>query len=125
MINPLIKQQLKYCRIAQIPNYAETDGGITIERVNSVSEICLHEGGFYLIELADYIIHPYDGFDLHVNWNNNIVPSDKYMKCECIKIMGNMIKINGVGFDYDRGIDLNSVWSGWVPIKSMRIIKEI
>ena len=70
-------------------------------------------------------MNPPEGFTLHVNWNKNIIPKDKHMKCEVTEIMGKMIKINGVGFDFINKKDLNTTWEGWIPKKSILLLKEI
>ena len=80
---------------------------------------------YYLIELEDYVINPPDGFSLHINWNGGIIPRHKYYKCQCVKVMGKMIKILGVAFDYENKLDLEEYWDGWLPLKSIRILREI
>ena len=124
-MNPIISNQLKHCRVAQVPEFDETTTHITIPKISDSNGISLHEGGVYLIELADYILKPYDGFDLHVNWNNNTIPVDKHMKCEIVKIMGPMIRINGVGFDLQSTADLFTTWSGWLPMKGIKILQDL
>ena len=37
--------------------------------------------------MKDYIVHPYDGFNLHIQWNNNIVPKDDEMNVEVLEVM--------------------------------------
>lgn len=124
-MNPIVKQQLQSCRIADIPPFTEDTKTIVINKKSDIFGVSVKEGGCYIIELENYILHPYDGFDLHINWNNNIVPVNKYFKCECIKIMGNMIKINGVGYDYETGADFNTLWSGWLPLSGIKIRGEL
>lgn len=82
-------------------------------------------GNYYLIELEDYIIHPSPSFNLHCNWNNNNVPKYKYMKCCIDQIMGKMVKLTGVAYDMDNKIDIPYSWSGWIPIKSMKLLERI
>ena len=64
-------------------------------------------------------MHPFEGFTLHDNWNNGIVPTDVQMNAEILKIMGKMIQVHCIGKN-----DGNS-WDGWLPIKSVKILKEI
>ena len=125
MISEVVKQQLRQCKIADIPAIDDNTYQYHIPRKSDSTGVMVKEGGCYLIELADYILHPYDGFDLHKNWNNNIVPSCKHYKCECIKLMGKFMKINGVGYDYDHNIDLSIVWSGWLPLDGIKILGEV
>lgn len=124
-MNKVVKEQLRLCKIADIPPFTDETTQLIISQKSDSTGVTVREGGCYLIELEDYIIHPYDGFDLHRNWNNNIVPSCKHYKCECIKIMGKFIKINGVEYDYDSNTDLNCVWSGWLPLDGIKILGEV
>lgn len=78
-----------------------------------------------IIELASYIINPPANFDLHKNWNHNIKPTDRFMLCEVIQDIGKMVKIRGVGYDITFDTPLEQLWEGWVPKKSITIIKEI
>ena len=123
-MNPIIEQQLKLAKVADIPAWSKDTAELIISK-KTVEEIEFQEGHFYLIELADYLLDPPDGFTLHINWNNNNVPKHKFMKCQCVKVMGKMIKILGVGFDYENRMDLDEDWDGWLPLKSITILREI
>lgn len=82
-------------------------------------------GKKYIIEVADYIIHPSSTFDLHVNWNNNIIPKDACMKCTVLTISGKMLKVAGNGYDkLSKEINSNK-WVGWLPQKSIISIREV
>jgi hypothetical protein len=39
--------------------------------------------------------------------------------------MGKMIKVNGIGYDQDKDQDLDVMWSGWLPISEIKILKKI
>ena len=71
------------------------------------------------------LLEPSDNFTLHTNWNKGIVPTDKYMKCIVEQFLGKMIKITGIGYDYENQIDKQTSWEGWLPTDSITIIKEI
>ena len=124
-MNPIIDKQLKKCKVAIIPEYNESTKTLHIPRIIDLPELSYTIGHYYIIELENYIIHPPENFSLHQNWNNNNIPKSKYYKCECLQLMGKMIKINGVGFDWDNQLDLNDLWTGWLPMKSVKILKEI
>ena len=93
--------------------------------LQEAKEYNINVGKCYLIELENYIINPPETFTLHINWNNNIIPKDKYMKVEIVGIMGKMVKVNGVGYDFVNKLDLNTMWEGWLPRKAITIIKEL
>lgn len=123
-MNKWIKKQLKLVKVADIPPYEENSLIIRIPR-KKFQSISFQLNHFYLIELEDYILNPPPGFTLHENWNNNQVPKHKFYKCQCVQIMGKMIKILGVAFDYENRLDLEENWDGWLPTKSVRILREI
>lgn len=123
-MNEIIKEQLKLLKVAEIPEFDDNTTEIAIPK-QEAKEYNINVGKYYLIELENYIINPPETFTLHINWNNNIVPKDKYMKVEIVGIMGKMIKVNGVGYDFVNKIDLNTMWEGWLPRKAITIIKEL
>lgn len=124
-MNNIIKEQLKLCKLADVPSFNDDTTKVVIKKKASSNGVVVKEGHCYLIELADYIIHPNDNFNLHKNWNNNVVPDHKQYKCECTKIMGKFVKIYGVGYDYDNNCDTTDVWSGWVPLEGISILSEL
>ena len=123
-MDEIISKQLKKCKVANVPNFDAETTTLRISKYEELSSQIL-PGHYYLVELEDYILHPPEGFSLHQNWNNNIVPQSKYYKCECLQVMGKMIKIEGSGYDWELQEDLHTSWNGWVPTKSVRIIKEL
>ena len=123
-MNSYIKQQLNLIKVADLPPWDDNTTLISISKKQSV-ELIMQENHYYLIELEDYILNPPEGFSLHTNWNNGNIPKYKYMKCLCVKAMGKMVKILGVGFDYEHRQDLDENWDGWLPLKSIKILREI
>lgn len=124
-MNPLLLQQLKKIKAVKLPEYDETTINLVIPKQEVLKITSVEVGHYYLLELADYLLHPSDSFTLHQNWNNNIIPKDHYMKAEVSQILGKMIKIQGVGYDYATSTDLDTVWEGWVPLKSVNILEEL
>lgn len=124
-MNKWIKEQLKKCKVAEIPEFSDETTLIVIKKscgqslnsVQSVEDIIV--GHFYKIEVENYIINPYPGFALHDDWNQGIIPKDKFMNCEIKQIMNRMVKIEAVG------ADTNNQWSGWLPRKSFKVIEEL
>ncbi len=124
MINPKIKQQLHMLKIADIPDIQENKYVYFFDK-RTPTQFLIQEGHYYLLELESYLLKPSNDFTLHANWNNNIIPKNKYLKCRVVKVMGKMVKIEGVGFDYENKTDLDKYWDGWLPIKSVKILREI
>lgn len=124
-MNPLIKEQLKKINRVKVPSFDENTQTITLLKSDIQSTDSLQEDRCYLISVENYILNPPDGFTLHTNWNNNIVPKHKFMKIDVSKIMGKMVKVNSVGYDMKHQVDLTDVWSGWLPRKSITIIENL
>lgn len=80
----------------------------------------------YIIKLAPYIVHPSDNFTLASNWNKGIVPKSEYLKCTITQIMGKMLKVDGTGYDFVTGSDLNDSYIGlWLPSAGVEIKEEL
>lgn len=124
-MNPIIKQQLNSVKFAKIPPFDDSTTKLVISKQDDVSKAPCEVGKYYEIQVEDYIIHPSANFDLHVNWNKNVIPKDAYMRCEVTQVMGKMIKINGVGFDFNTKQDTGNSWEGWLPRKSIKYMKQI
>lgn len=115
-MNKLIEQELNKCAVAIIPKY-NNELVLNIPKgTKSVTEIQFELHRFYQIELENILLNPPDNFIFHIQWNNNILPTDKVMNVEVTEIMGKMIKVNG------SGVTSFSVWNGWLPKDLVRII---
>lgn len=125
MMNPLIKNQLDKLRKMGFPAFNESDRVITLNKRENALDSILREGQCYLISVEDYILNPPEGFTLHTNWNNNVVPKFKFMKIDVLQIMGKMIKVTSMGYDMHTQKDIPEMWSGWLPQKSITIIERL
>lgn len=121
-MNSIIKDQLQKCKCPNIPEFTDSTTDILIAKSNVPLDNPILVGNKYLIKFEDYIVHPYEGFTLHKDWNNNVAPSSIFMTVEVIKIMGKMIKIEGQNYDDDCKCNTSGSWSGWVPMKSIKLI---
>ena len=124
-MNPIIKNELNKVKSVVLPDWDEDTTYMIIPRKTGPMQIGLIENKCYLIRVEDYIIHPFEGFTLHDNWNNGIAPTHHCMKCEIIRKMGKMVKINGVGYDFKNKVDTNDLWVGWLPEKSIKVLEEL
>lgn len=120
-MNDLIRQQLNKVKIAHIPEFDDNTTEIIIKKL---SNIPILENNCYLIKLDDSLLTP-NNSALTINWNGGSIPKNKYYKIDVNKIMAQMIKINGLAFDYDNKKDLNEMWSGWLPLNSIEILEKI
>ena len=124
-MNPIIKKQLLNCKVANIPDFEDTDTTINIPKGSTLNVTLYQVGKCYLVELADYIINPPEGYTLASNWNKGTTPKYKYYKCEIVKIVGKMVCILGCGFDPLHQQDTNDLWEGWVPQAGIKILQEL
>lgn len=124
----IILNQLQRVMVAELPPYDQTTTHMTIPKkggMDSMQSEVFKPGHFYIVELEDYIVHPPENFSLHQNWNNNVLPQVRGYRCLCVQVMGKMVKIDGVGYDWISHTEINTQWCGWVPLKSIKIIQEI
>lgn len=126
-MNKYIKEQLNKTKICKIPPFNNDTTSIKIPKHGVFTEAPLVEvEEFYLIKLKDYIINPPKDFNFHDNWNNGSIPTQSYYKCKCIKKLGKMIFVLGVGFDFESKKDLDDIiWDGWLPLNSIEVIAKL
>lgn len=126
-MNKYAKESLKKVKKAKLPQYNDSTTHMIIPKLNNnlTNSTLVTIGKCYILKLEKYIINPPPNFNLHDNWNKGIPPKHEYVKAEIQQIMGKMIKINSVGYDYTNNKDTNDVWCGWVPNKSIRIVGEL
>lgn len=124
-MNKIVEDQLKKVKICKLPEYDESTLELHIPKQSSNIQCSVEENHCYILQLERYIIDPPPNFTLHSNWNKGIPPKHEIVKAEISKIMGKMIKINSVGYDMKNNIDTNDLWEGWVPLKGIKVLKEI
>ena len=125
-MNNLILAQLKLCKKAKIPPIDGDEQIIYIPRGEIEIPPMVVAGGYYIIELENYIINPPDTFVLHTNWNNGVAPKEKVMQCVVEQVMGKMIRVNGIGYDRVNECYIDGTeWHGWLPQKSISIIRRL
>lgn len=121
-MNKLIKEQLQSLKVAPIPNFDDNTTEIIFKRYTPIQ---IYEGGYYLIELENSLLDPNANGVLVTNWNNGSIPKNKYYKAEVVKILGQMIKINGMAFDNTTHQDINESWCGWVLLSKIKLIEKL
>ena len=122
-MNKFIEEQLQKCKVAEVE--AVSDVEFHIKQKKSTEQI-FQLNNYYILELADYIIHPNENFTLASNWNKGIVPQSKYLQCMITQILGKMIKVDGCGYSLDDSAFNNDTYLGlWLPMGGIKIIKEL
>lgn len=110
MIRHIIKEQLEKCQFADLNNYDQNTNTYLIKKY---SKPTYDLNKCYLVKLPTSIINNGDSV-LAVNWNNCTFPRTQYLKIYISKVLGNMIYVDSIGFDFDTKQDLNLMWSGWL-----------
>lgn len=124
-MNPIIKDQLERCKVAQLPAYSDNDTLICIPKGAGVEVSPYQVHRCYLMELDDYITHPSEDFTLAANWNKGSVPQSTYYLAEISQVVGKMVKITGRGYDIVTNQPTLDIWEGWLPQKGIKLIKEL
>lgn len=118
-MNKLISEQLKKVEKADLSNYNSEDNTYLIKKRKDIK---LEEDVCYLIHLRNsFFIND----TVRMNWNGGSIPKCKYLKIDVCKIMGKMIKIIGVGYDFDNKKDTTYLWSGWINIQDIDILSKL
>ena len=107
-MNKIVEDQLKKVKVAQLPPYDETTLHLSIPKVNTVVNTEFVVGAYYIIQLDDYLIKPYEGFTLHDNWNKGVAPKHNCLRVMVLQTMGKMIKFRTIAYDYETKNDYRS-----------------
>ena len=111
MSNYFLKEQL-----AKLGITFEVDGIITNVVPDSFKTIHISQNPnaceIKKVAFSDYIVHPYDGFDLHQKMNGGLAPQRAEMYGVVIDETEKMYKFDVYTDDF------NEHWVGWCPKKS-------
>ena len=121
MIRPIIKEQLEKCQFADLNNFDPTTNTFYIKKYSKPTYEINH---CYLVKLPLNIVNAADSV-LAVNWNNGTYPKTQYLKIYISKVLGTMIYVDSIGFDFDTKQDLNMMWSGWLDSSQLTQISVL
>lgn len=124
-MNNLIQEQLKKCKVANIPYFDDSTVKLTIPKGSALTITVNELHKCYLLQLADWIIHPSPDSTLACNWNGGVVPKSQFYQAEISQVLSKMIRITGCGFDPETNTSTGDIWEGWVPQEGIKIIKEL
>lgn len=122
MFKKLIEKELSKVIIADLSNYNSDSGKFFIPRYRQFQ---FKEGYYYIIELSDKLLVEDPTSTLAANWNSGRIPPFKYMKACVDKVLGKMIKVTGLGYNYLENKDLDKIWEGWLPIEQLRVFSVL
>ena len=120
-MNTLIKKELDSVKSIKLSEYNEDTLEINIPKniPKDKKVSTFEEKHSYKIKLKEYIVHPYEGFNLHIQWNKNVIPQEYVYDVEILRVMGKMINVSGLGCEN------NTSWTGWLPISSVEILEVL
>lgn len=115
-----VKRELAKVTIADLSNFDESELTYKIPKYNKFK---YEVNKCYLIQLDDFIVHPYD-MTLANNYNNGSVPNYNYYYVEVMRVVGKMIRVSGIAYDINRNENINSIWEGWLPVDNIHVIER-
>ena len=121
MIRPIIKEQLEKCQFADLNNFDQNTNTFYIKKYSKPTYELNH---CYLVKLPLNIVNAHDSV-LAVNWNSGNYPKAQYLKIYISKVLGNMIYVDSIGFDFDTKQDLPLMWSGWLNTQELTQISAL
>lgn len=121
MIRPIIKEQLEKSQFADLNNYDPSTNTFFIRKYCKPT---YELSRCYLVRLPLAIVNTSDSV-LAVNWNSGTFPRTQYLKIYISKVMGTMIYVDSIGFDFDTKRDLNLMWSGWLNTSELTQIAAL
>ena len=108
--------KLKYAKLQQVSDneyYIPKEVGIRLE-----VDAC------YLIKIIQPNLFNTSSV-ITTNWNRGIIPKCLYYKGEIQTIMGDMIKVVGIGFDSEDCLVVKDNWLGWFTLDGVEILKKL
>lgn len=121
-MNPIIKKQLEQVKVADLSNYNPETRTYSIPKYNQTRIL---EGESYIVKLDQTLLIPNPGDSFHINWNKGILPLSDTMLIEVSKVNGKVIYVDGVGYDLDSNKTTLDVWSGWLPVEKLTVVKGL
>lgn len=119
-MNNIIIEQLNMLKNQNLD--FQIDGKLSKEFPDFFSEVTFKRNGNQLVDTSnkivtfmDYIVKPYEGFDFHKKFNNDVPPPEKVMVGIIEKETERMYYFNL------RSEDGTKQWRGWCPRKSCSV----
>lgn len=119
MVSEIIKKELQKVEKADLTNFNQETNTYFIPKRKDIK---LEEDNCYLVHLKDSL---FTNETLKINWNNGSLPTEKYLKVDISKIMAKMIRVVGVGYDFENKKDISYFWSGWLNTEDIDVIEKI
>jgi len=111
----IIKKQLAEVNYADLSNFNKETNSFIIPKYNKPK---YELNRMYLIQVAGVLVNNTDSV-LASNWNNGTAPKTNYLKIYVSKIVGKMIYVDSIGFNFETKRDTSLTWTGWLPVEQI------
>lgn len=118
-MNKLVEAQLAKVQTADLSQFDKENNAYFIPQKKSIK---IEENNCYLIKLSDTI---FSNEALKTNWNNGNMPKYSYLKIDVSKIIAKMIKVVGVGYDFEKQEDIPYFWNGWLTTNEIEVLEKL
>lgn len=115
----IVQDQLDKVIYADLSNYNEETKTYYIPKINQIRLQLNHS---YMIKIKDSLLN---NEILKSNYNSGKTPPYNCYLIDVLSILGKIIKVNGVEYDLDRNTSRNNLWSGYLSIRDIEILKEV
>lgn len=121
-MNSIISKQLNQLKVAKIDRQDENNNTFYFKKINNNK---IKIDSCYLIKLPKALrdVSICDSFLYNLNKGN--LPKHEFMKIDVIAFKSSYAQVNGVYYDNINNKNLSEVWSGWLPINQIDIVKEL
>jgi len=121
MRSKIVKEQLDNCSFADLSDYNQATMTYHIPRYVKPNYVV---GKGYLVRIDSQLVDNPNSI-LATNWNSGTYPKYPYYKIYVSKSLGKMIYLDGLAFDMATNSDLSTMWSGWISVDNLTLIKEL
>ena len=121
MSTKLVLEQLKKVNYADLSNFDKETNTYMIPRYSKPK---YDVGKMYVVKIPLDILNMTNSA-LATNWNNCTCPKSEYLKIYVSKMVGKMIYVDSLGFDFEGNKDLTNMWSGYLPTEEITQIQAL
>lgn len=90
------------------------------------NKLWFEKGHLYIVRIDSSDVSTNLLITTATNWNSGRYMKSNYLKCECVGELGNMIKLNGRGYEPNTDTDTDDVYLNyWIDKSVIEVIKEI
>lgn len=115
----LSKKELDKVNFADLSNYDEETLTYHIPKINVIKFQVNHS---YIVSIKDSI---YSNDVLKSNYNKGEFPPCKCLLVDVLGIFNKVLKVNSIEYNLELDKPLTKIWSGYLTIRDIEIVKEV